>query len=46
MRTACRLLWEFCEATGINLGRFAPWVFGKMIGCKGRRVNERKDHGS
>jgi hypothetical protein len=28
-------VWEISEFTGIGLGRFAPYVFGKMIGSKG-----------
>jgi hypothetical protein len=31
-----RLVWRPSEAFGINLGRFAPWVFGQMIGRRGR----------
>ena len=26
----------------IPLGRFAPWVFGKMIGCKGKKIRKTK----
>jgi hypothetical protein len=33
------LVWFLSEFTGIGLGRFAPWVFGQMIGRKGKRVN-------
>jgi len=28
----------------IPLGRFAPWVFGQMIGCKGRMINQEKEN--
>ncbi|EDP9653362.1 hypothetical protein K9D89_000711 [Salmonella enterica] len=28
-----RQVWMLSEATGISLGRFAPWVFHQMIGC-------------
>jgi hypothetical protein len=31
-------LWNFSEWSGIGLGRFAPYVFGLMIGRKGKRV--------
>lgn len=33
-----RFIWDFAEMFGFNFGRFTPWVFGKMIGRKGRRV--------
>lgn len=40
MQTICRWLWNWAETHGVSLGRFAPWVFGKMIGASGyRRVN-------
>lgn len=32
------LAWNLSEYTGIGLGRFAPFVFGKMIGRKGKRI--------
>jgi hypothetical protein len=32
------LIWNTSERLGIGLGRFAPFVFGKMIGVKGRKV--------
>jgi hypothetical protein len=31
-------LWLFCERFGLSLGRFAPTVFGWMVGAKGKRV--------
>jgi hypothetical protein len=31
-------IWNFSEITGIGLGRFAPYIFGKMIGSKGVRI--------
>ncbi len=34
----CYLIWELSEWSGIGLGRFAPWVFGGMIGARGHRV--------
>jgi hypothetical protein len=35
-----RLIWGAAEAHGIDLGRWAPIVFGWMIGRKGRRVKK------
>lgn len=32
-------IWETSELTGIPLGRFAPYIFGKMIGSP----NKKKD---
>lgn len=29
-----RVIWEISEWSGIGLGRLAPFVFAKMIGCK------------
>jgi hypothetical protein len=34
-----RIIWELSEFTGIGLGKFAPFVFGKMIGRKGEKVD-------
>lgn len=31
-------VWNASEASGIGLGRFAPWVFEQMIGARGVRV--------
>jgi len=36
-----KALWDFCEYNNLSLGILAPYVFGKMIGRKGKRV--RKD---
>ena len=33
MQLLCTWLWLASERIGIGLGRFAPWVFGKMIGA-------------
>ncbi|WP_319925537.1 hypothetical protein [Xenorhabdus littoralis] len=33
-RWAWLQVWNFSEWSGIGLGRFAPWVFHQMIGCK------------
>ena len=38
------LLWDISEFTGIGLGRFAPYVFGKMIGSKPvERVDDKEN---
>ena len=34
-----QIIWSVSEFTGISLGRFAPHVFGKMIGIKGKKKN-------
>lgn len=31
-------IWEIAEYFYIDLGTFAPYVFGKMIGRKGKRI--------
>lgn len=35
-----RILWDLSEFSGIGLGRFAPFVFGRMIGSDGKKVNK------
>ena len=35
MKKLYTAIWNISEFTGIPLGRFAPFVFGKMIGVKG-----------
>lgn len=30
-------IWDISEIIGISLGRFAPYVFGKLIGCDNYR---------
>jgi hypothetical protein len=35
-----RPVWRSAEACRIDLGRFAPLVFGQMIGRKPRRVKD------
>jgi hypothetical protein len=37
MRYFYKFIWEISELSGIGLGRFAPYVFGKMIGAKGEK---------
>lgn len=32
-------LWKLSEYTGIGLGKYAPFVFGKMFGAKGVEVD-------
>lgn len=31
-------IWQTAEFLGIDLGMFAPFVFGKMMGQKGKRI--------
>ena len=38
-----RGIWNLSEFTGVGLGRFAPFVFGKMIGRRGKRVDTDDD---
>lgn len=35
-------IWTLSEFTGIGLGRYAPIVFGWMIGRKGKKINNKK----
>ncbi len=39
MRLLARIVWDLSEWSGIGLGRFAPIVFGLMIGSKGRKID-------
>ncbi|HXH70471.1 MAG TPA: hypothetical protein VNI60_09095 [Pyrinomonadaceae bacterium] len=39
MKTIATIIWNCSEFFGVGLGRFAPFVFGKMIGSKGKRIN-------
>lgn len=32
------LIWYASEYSGVGLGRFAPYVFQEMTGCKGKKV--------
>jgi len=32
-------LWQFAEKHKINLGPLAPYVFGEMIGRKGKKLD-------
>lgn len=38
-------IWWLSETSGVGLGRFAPLVFGRMIGRKGERVATEPDDG-
>ena len=38
MKTIASIVWAFSEWSGIGLGRFAPYVFHKKIGCHYRRI--------
>ncbi len=38
MKLLWRLIWTLSETFGIPLGRCAPFVFGRMVGCKGKRL--------
>lgn len=38
MRFIGKLIWDFSEDFRIPLGRFAPIVFGWMIGSKGKKL--------
>ena len=40
IRFICKLIWDFSEWSGLPLGRFAPWVFGGMIGSKPHKVKQ------
>ena len=32
------IVWNLSEFTGIGLGKYAPIIFGAMIGKKGKRI--------
>ncbi len=32
----CAIIWNFCEMIGVPRPA-APWMFGKIIGCKGKK---------
>jgi len=38
MKQIFKTIWNLSEFTGIGLGRFTPYVFGKMIGIKGHKI--------
>lgn len=35
-------IWNVSEFTGIGLGKYAPYVFGKMLGKKGKNKTTKK----
>lgn len=35
-----KIIWELSEFTGIGLGRFAPIIFGAMVGCEGDELTD------
>lgn len=37
IRWIFKQIWDFSEFYNMPLGRFAPFVFGKMIGRKGNK---------
>ena len=37
-------IWNLSEWSGIGLGKYAPMVFGKMIGSKGKRIRKEIEH--
>jgi len=39
----CRCIWDLSEWSHIPLGRFAPVIFGGMIGCKGKQINKPEE---
>lgn len=39
MRHFWSFVWNLSEFTGIGLGKYAPFVFGRMIGVKGEEVD-------
>ena len=36
------IVWNMAEYFNVDLGRFAPWVFGQMIGCKSEKQSEKE----
>lgn len=43
MREPWKTIWELSEFTGVGLGRFAPFIFGKMIGHSGKMIGHTDD---
>jgi hypothetical protein len=39
MKIIGKLIWNFSEYFNFPLGKFAPTVFGWMIGRKGKKIN-------
>lgn len=40
MKIIARMVWDLAEYFNISLGRFAPYVFGAMIGRMPHRVKD------
>ena len=38
MRIIGKIIWDISEFTGIGLGKYAPIVFGWMVGSKGKKL--------
>jgi len=38
IRWVFKQIWDFCEYWEISLGRFAPYIFGGMVGKWPKRV--------
>lgn len=38
-----RVIWNTCERFHIDLGKYAPKVFGWMVGAKPRKVLTKND---
>lgn len=41
MRFIFKTIWDLSEFYHIPLGRFAPYVFNKMIGSKGKKLKQQ-----
>jgi hypothetical protein len=41
-RMAGKIIWNFSECFHVSLGKFAPVVFGWMIGARGRKLTDRE----
>lgn len=39
MRWFWTLVWNLSELTGIGLGRYAPFVFERMLGVEGEEID-------
>ena len=38
MRKIGRIIWDISELSGIGLGKYAPIVFGWIVGSKGKKL--------
>jgi hypothetical protein len=41
-----KLVWNLSEKFNIDLGQYAPYVFGKMIGSKGKLIDYPNEYPS